>query len=252
MASASTGKGDDTTLGGWARQFPRTTAGFLDRVTGKFGTDHREGLEELCRRYWKPVYFFVRLGWAKTNEDAKDLTQGFFAWLFQGDVLARYKSERAPFRTFLKTLVRRYVSHQHESAGRLKRGGGARRLDFGEEAPRLEELVADPRGANPEKVFDQAWALSLVKHAIATVRDRLVAEGNEVHFRLFEEYDLRGGPDPPSSDELGSRHGLTGRQVRNTLAAVRRAVQEGIRDELARQTRDPEQFREEWDALLGT
>ena len=28
------------------------------------GTDGRTGVQELCRRFWKPVYWFVRRGWA--------------------------------------------------------------------------------------------------------------------------------------------------------------------------------------------
>src|SRR5205823_11574024 len=37
-----------------------------------------EALENLCRTYWRPIYGFVRREGAKP-EEAKDLTQGFFA-----------------------------------------------------------------------------------------------------------------------------------------------------------------------------
>jgi hypothetical protein len=39
-------------------------------------------LEKLCRTYWRPIYGFVRRQGAG-SEEAKDLTQGFFALLLE-------------------------------------------------------------------------------------------------------------------------------------------------------------------------
>jgi hypothetical protein len=41
-----------------------------------------EALEKLCCTYWRPIYSFVRLQGVKP-EEAKDLTQGFFALLLE-------------------------------------------------------------------------------------------------------------------------------------------------------------------------
>jgi hypothetical protein len=38
----------------------------------------QEALEKLCRIYWRPIYSFVRRHGIRP-EEAKDLTQGFFA-----------------------------------------------------------------------------------------------------------------------------------------------------------------------------
>jgi len=41
-----------------------------------------EALENLCRTYWRPIYGFVRR--QGTNpEEAKDITQGFFAVILE-------------------------------------------------------------------------------------------------------------------------------------------------------------------------
>lgn len=66
----------DTSLGGGNRQFPQTTWGLVARL--RETTQHRAALEDLCRRYWKPVYSWIRAAWSKPAEDAKDLTQAFF------------------------------------------------------------------------------------------------------------------------------------------------------------------------------
>ncbi len=85
----------DTSLGGPHRGFPATTWGMVRQLADSSGSQRREGLEALCRRYWKPVYRYLRIGFAKSNDDAKDLTQAFFAWLLEGDVLERYRPDRA-------------------------------------------------------------------------------------------------------------------------------------------------------------
>jgi hypothetical protein len=46
----------------------------------------QEALEKLCRAYWRPIYGFVRRQ-STLPEEAKDLTQGFFALLLEPRVL---------------------------------------------------------------------------------------------------------------------------------------------------------------------
>lgn len=249
--TGQTDKGGDTTVGDGPREFPRTTQGFLDHLLHPRGTADRRGLEELCRRYWKPVYFFIRVAWTKSSQDAQDLAQDFFAWLLEGDLLARYEAERAPFRTFLKAVLRRFVADRHKAAARQKRGGDATFVRIEDDGLSLEELIADSRSPDPEKVFDQAWLVTVMKHAVETVRARCAADGREAPFRVFEACDLgRQGP-PPTYAELASRHGLTEAQVRNMLAAVRKAVREAVAAEIAGQTGSREQFEEEWRVFLG-
>jgi RNA polymerase sigma-70 factor (ECF subfamily) len=249
--AGTTEKGGDTTLGGEAREFPRTTQGFLEQLLHPRAGGDRRGAEELCRRYWKPVYFFIRVAWTKSNEDAKDLTQEFFAWLLEGDLLGRYDPSRAPFRAFLKAVLRRFVADRQKAARRQKRGGGETFVRFEEEGLTLEELIEDSRAPDPEKVFDQAWLVTLMKTAVEAVRARYGADGRAGHFALFEACDLRRGAPPPTYSELAARHGLTEGQVRNALSAVRREVREAMAAEIARQTGSREQFEEEWRAFLG-
>jgi RNA polymerase sigma-70 factor (ECF subfamily) len=42
----------------------------------------KEALENLCRTYWRPIYGFVRRQGTR-NEEAKDITQGFFAQILE-------------------------------------------------------------------------------------------------------------------------------------------------------------------------
>ena len=142
--------GNDTTLGGSRRQFPDTTEGLLSRLSGD--RDYRSGIEELCRRYWKPVYRYLRIAWAKTNDDAKDITQSFFLWLAEAEALRRYDAGRGGFRRFLKLLLNGFVSNELKSEHRLKRGGG--RVISLDDAQIAEAAGADE--TDPGRGFDRA------------------------------------------------------------------------------------------------
>jgi RNA polymerase sigma-70 factor (ECF subfamily) len=236
---------DETSLGGLSPAFPATSSRFLEGLHDLSAPEGRASLEELCRRYWKPVYCFVRLFGSSSNEDAKDLTQGFFTWLLGGDVLARYERGRAPFRQYLKGVLRRYLSDARERAGRIKRGGGATFIPIDGDGPALEDLCEDPAGDGPDDAFDRAWLVALIDHAVERLRATLRPEP----FRVFQEIDLAAGPDRPTYAEVAARLGLTEEQVKRSLAAARRALREEMEAEVRRHTQGPEDFEEEWNAL---
>src|SRR5258706_11610025 len=94
----------DTSLGGDHKRFPETTWSLVSKLRTPGEGPDRAGLETLCHRYWKPVYRYVRMAWAKSNDEAKDLVQAFFLWLLEGDALAKYEPGRGSFRGYLKLL----------------------------------------------------------------------------------------------------------------------------------------------------
>src|SRR5207245_607719 len=96
----------DTSLGGSQQAFPKTVWEMVSRLKDPRPEVRRSGLEDLCRRYWKPVYHSLRVGWTKSNEEAKDATQAFFLWLLEEEAIRGYSTERASFRTYLKSLLR--------------------------------------------------------------------------------------------------------------------------------------------------
>jgi len=237
----------DTTLGGSDKRFPETTAGF----SALLGAPSRAGLETLCRRYWKPVYSFVRVSWAKSNEDAKDLTQAFFARLLEGTALARFEPARGSFRAYLKTLLQRFVGHEEEALRALKRGGGLQVLSFDGTAPLLEELTSDPRAADPGRIFEQVWTIEIVNQAIGRVRGRHEGSGRPLPFRIYEEYALEAPGGRPTYGALAARHGITEREVETHLAAVRDEIRVEIRAELAQLTSTERELDREWHELFG-
>ena len=91
-------------------------------------------LEKLCRTYWRPIYGFVRRQGVGT-EEAKDLTQGFFALLLERRDLDAVRREKGRLRSYLLTSVKHFLASEQRRAMAIKRGKGQRLVP-------LEELSA--------------------------------------------------------------------------------------------------------------
>jgi RNA polymerase sigma-70 factor (ECF subfamily) len=223
-------KPGDTSLGGGEKAFPETTMGFAAGLPG----GEAASLETLCRRYWKPVYGYLRIAWAKSNEDAKDATQAFFAWLLEGDALRRYEPAKGGFRAYLKVLLRRFAGHDERDRHRLKRGGAGPVLPLEGDLPGL------PSGDDPEKAFESVWFEEVVNDALRQVRD-----ARPDRFRVYEAYAMVA--EPPSYAELAARMNLTVGEVEKALYFVREEIRAEIRRRLARDG----EVEDDWKRLLG-
>src|SRR6476620_10363515 len=82
-----------------------------------------EALEYLCQAYWYPVYGYIRQR-GHGLEDAKDLTQEFLARLIQKNWLADLDPHTGRFRSFLLTVLSRFLINEFERGQALRRGGG--------------------------------------------------------------------------------------------------------------------------------
>src|SRR5262249_38148179 len=77
-------------------------------------------LETLCRTYWLPLYAFIRRE-GYENEEAKDLTQAFFAnWLERRDFDAARK-EKGRLRSYLLISLKHFLTNERNKARAAKR-----------------------------------------------------------------------------------------------------------------------------------
>jgi DNA-directed RNA polymerase specialized sigma24 family protein len=209
-------------------------------------------LETLVASYWKPVYKYIRRHWHADNDEAKDLTQGFFAALLERDLLERYDAGRAALRTYLRVCVDGFVANERKAAGRQKRGGGQRplNLDFVVVEAELAQSAA-PR-SDADAFFTHEWTRSVFGVAVSALRTRCAAEGKNVCFALFERYDLH---DPTARQEsyadLAREFSLPVTQVTNGLAYARRMFRALVLETLRELTASDAEFRDEARRLLG-
>jgi RNA polymerase sigma factor (sigma-70 family) len=242
----------DTSLGGPIKGFPETRTTLVTGLRSADPGERDAALEVFFTNYWKPIYSYVRIAWAKGNEEAKDLTQAFLLWLLEGEALDRFESERGSFRRYLKVLLRSFVGHQAAALGRLKRGGGKLTLSLDGEAMRIDEFLSESRLSDPEEAFERAWRVELVDQAIERVKSRYVEGGQASAFGIFEEYALGTGTERPTYEQLAERYGWSVDKVRKGLSQVRHEIRREIHVELVRLTGSDREAQDEWKALFGT
>lgn len=245
---------DDTDLGGPAAAFPQTRGSLVRAAgSGDAGVRH-QAFSHLVEAYWKPVYKYLRLKRALANEDAKDLTQAFFARAFEKGFFDRFDPARARFRTFLRVCLDRFATSEHRAENSQKRGGDAvtLSLDFEAADGELRGLsLADK--SDPDAFFRQEWVRGLFASAVEDLRRHCAAADKDVHFTLFERYDLDGpeATERPTYAQLGRKFGIPETQVTNYLAYARRQFRRFVLDRLRATTGSEEEFAEECRRLFG-
>lgn len=222
----------DTAIGGPSGQFPSTRVSLIE-AAGSGLSD--AAIDQVITLYWKPVYRFIRIKFQKSNEDAKDLTQGFFANVLQRDFFSQFDPGKASFRTYLRMAVERYAANQHAAENRQKHGGG---VEF--EPIEDQEIAAEL----PEIAFEREWRRQLFSLALDDLRAHCEQAGKQVHFSIFEDYDL-SERDRISYSDLASKYGIPESSVTNYLAWARRTLRSFVTERLRDTTSGPIELREE-------
>ena len=222
----------DTLIGGAGDHFPSTQLSLLEATAAGLSSEAAGRVIEL---YWKPVYRFIRLKFHKNNEDAKDLTQGFFTAALERDFFVRFDPDKASFRTYLRMAVERFAAGRHAAANRQKRSGDIEFETVREEAAATE---------SPEQAFEREWQRQLFSLALDDLRARCEGSDKQLQFRVFQDYDLADG-ERPSYAELGVRHGIPETSVTNYLAWARRMLRGFVTERLRGTTSGARELREE-------
>jgi DNA-directed RNA polymerase specialized sigma24 family protein len=237
----------DTDIGGPLHKFPVTNHSAIINVRSDDQIVRRRAFDIILASYWKPAYKYIRLKWHADNEDAKDLTQGFFTSAFEKNYFATYDARKASFQTFLRTCLDGFVANERKAGRRLKRGGDMDHLDF---AAADQELAAHASSSlSPEDYFHREWVRWMFTLAVDAFRQRCEESGRTVHFQLFERYDLND--DEVSYTSLAADFGLETVTVNNYLAAARRDFRRIVLEKLREITATDEEFRTEARSLLG-
>lgn len=210
--------------------------------------------ETLAATYWKPVYKYVRLRWNASREDAEDLTQEFFAQVFDRATLERYDAARARFRTFLRTCVDGTVANARRDANRVKRGGTITfvPMDFARAELELDGVVP-PADAALDDFFRREWARAVFEQALERLRRECSAEGREPHFSLFVRHDVEPMNDGarPTYAQLARDLALRETQVTNFLSLARRRFRHHVLEVLVDLTGNDAEYAEAARDLLG-
>ena len=221
-----------------------TTHWSLVLAAGKGASaDGQEALSALCQAYWYPLYAYVRRH-GHQPDDARDLTQEFFARLLEKHYLQSADPERGRFRSFLLTAFQRFLSKERDRERAKKRGGGARPLPLDFEAGERRYGLEPAHEATAERIYEQRWALTLLDRVFARLRDEFDRAGKQKEFNSFKVY-LTGEAGTPSHREAAAELGMTEGAVKVAVHRLRRRYRDLVREEIAQTVAGPEDVDEE-------
>ena len=209
----------------------------------------RAALAALCQIYWYPLYIFARRR-GHSPPEAQDLTQGFFLHLLEHRALSRVDRLKGEFRSFLLACFQNYLSVEAQRARTLKRGGQCQVISFDLENAENRYRLEPADDLTAEKILEARWALTLLDHAMAVLRQEYVSRGKELIFDTLKGFVGIGETTPETSyheaaEALGMRVGT----VKTLIHRLRKRYLAVVREEVARTVSDPAEIDGEIRAL---
>src|SRR5438552_10931065 len=154
----------------------------------------RQALEDLCDAYWYPLYAFIRRS-GHNSDEARDLTQEFFARLLEKDYLADVDREKGKFRSFLLAACKHFLANERDRALAQKRGGGRTMLSFDADAAESRYCSEPQHTLTPARRFERRWVLVLLQSVLSRLRDEQTQAGKGEHFDQLKGF-LAGDKGP--------------------------------------------------------
>jgi RNA polymerase sigma factor (sigma-70 family) len=189
-----------------------------------------KALEELCRAYWLPIYAFLRR-WGHDRQDAHDLTQGFFAYLLEQNLIARADPDRGRFRSFLLGVLRNYASDEQDRVRAIKRGGNHKIVSIDEETAEGFYANEPATDLTPERLFERRWAIAVLEQAMERLKVEYHSAGMDGLFVEMRPW-LTGDHDSGFA-ELGRRLQKSQGAVRVLVCRFRERFRKLIRTVIA-------------------
>jgi len=188
-------------------------------------------LEKLCRTYWRPIYGFLRRQGIRP-EEAKDLTQGFFALLLERRDLNAVRKEKGRLRSYLLTSLKHFLINERNRAAAIKRGQGQQLIPL-EDLYEREGISFEPANTlSADQIYERRWALSVLDQVLTRLTDEYREAGN---IRLFDrlQKSLTDDPDRPSLADTARELGITEGAVTQAFYRMRQRYRQLLREEIA-------------------
>jgi hypothetical protein len=144
--------------------------------------DSKVALPALCQAYWEPVHAFMCAIGCKPQE-ARDVTQGFFAELVRPRFFDAVDPARGKFRNWLCAAATNFYFRQLKWWNAKKR----RLPDLAEIEPEQRLALVAPDPLTAERIFERQCAVVLTHRALDRVRRQYAAEGREPLFLQLRE-----------------------------------------------------------------
>lgn len=206
-----------------------------------------QALEELCRRYWPPVYAYIRRRGHKPCQ-TEDLTQSFITSFIESGVLAGLDESKGRFRSFLLVCLKNFLANEWNRSQAQKRGGGRPLVSLDAMAAE-ETYCAAATSLSPDAAYEKRWALALLAQALAQLETEEVKAGRGVEFRRLQAL-MTGDGAEDSYQAAGAELGMSREAVGMAVHRLRQRFREALRTQIAA-TVPPGQVEEEMRCLMA-
>jgi RNA polymerase sigma-70 factor (ECF subfamily) len=214
-----------------AARFPTTHWSRVVTAGDPAAPGAQEALADLCAAYWYPLYAFIRQR-GQPPEAAADLTQDYFARLLEKGVLAAADRRKGRFRTFLRTDCGFFLADAHDRQAAQKRGGGVAFLSIDEAGAEGRFRLEPTDRLTPDRLFDRAWALTLIDRVFERLRRESAAAGRLETFDRLAMVLTDGRRSAPYA-VLAAELGMTAAAVESAARRLRGRYRDLLRAEVA-------------------
>jgi len=242
---------DQTHMGGTTEAFLTTHWSLIENIRSTQDRD-RAMIGLLLDKYWKPVYCYLRRK-GYDNEQAKDLTQGFFHEIvLNKNLVQRADQAKGKFRSFVLHALNQYVINENEKQSAKKRLPQARLVSLDAIDPAA--IPQDVGTLDPEESYNYAWLSALLDEVLGEVEASCARDGLEVHWKVFHEkvtQPILGDGRPPSLAELCRQYGIEDeKKASNMVVTVRRRFQAALKEHVRRTVLTEDQIGDELGELM--
>ena len=185
----------------------------------------------LLQRYWKPVYCYLRhKGYG--NEEAKDLTQGFFHDIVLNlNLFGRADQSKGRFRSFLLFALNQYIMNEKRRETAQKNIPKQKIVSLDAiEPPVLPQTVIE---SNPEDSYNYAWVSALLDQVLSNVKHACYKQGMETHWNIFSERVIQpmlNNTTPASLTDICKKYDIDSeKKASNMIITVKRRFQGALK-----------------------
>jgi DNA-directed RNA polymerase specialized sigma24 family protein len=243
---------NQTDMGGLRESFLTTHWSLIDGIQTRQDKD-RSLINLLLERYWKPVYCYLRRK-GYHNEEAKDLTQGFFhEVVLNRNLVQRADQAKGRFRSFLLHALDQYLIDRMRRQSTRNHIPKEKLIQFDiTDPPELPQIILE---GSPEECFTYTWKSELLERTLAQVQNDCEQQGLEIHWRIFRDKVLDPTLNNRESEPMkviAARYGITSESTAfNMLLTVKRRFKATLRTHLRITVLSEADIDDEWQEMLN-
>ncbi|UCH51486.1 MAG: sigma-70 family RNA polymerase sigma factor [Chloroflexota bacterium] len=227
------GKGDYTDIGGVGESFLTTHWSLIGKVQARDNSNH-DLSSLLLGKYWKPVYCYLRRK-GYDNEQAKDLTQGFFQEVVLGrDLIQKADPSKGKFRTYLLFALKHYLINVHKVETAQKRMPKERLIPL--DQINMTDLPPCVFESDPEDIFNYTWVSELLEQVLEKVQTQCRQREMTTHWQVFHErvvQPILNRRDPPSMKEICVKYSIKDTvRASNMITPVKTLFQKVLKEQV--------------------